>query len=431
MFPKEEFISRRGKAFDRMEPNALAILPGNIRMGEFLPFRQAKEFYYLCGIEVPNSYLLLDGRDRKTILYLPKRDPQRERSEGPSLSSDDPELVRELTGVDEIKSPEELLGDIPEDAEIIYMPLRPEFHVPPGPLSGWKTGTEYLRERVQERAPRAEIRDLSLITAPLRLLKSDSEVEVMRVAGKLAALAVTEAMRCARPGVMEYQLAAVADYIFLVNGAKGGGYNPIVASGPNIWYGHYSRNDRRLRDGDLVLMDYAPDYKGYTSDIGRMFPANGRYSRWQRELYGFVVEYHKALLKRIRAGVTAEEVLEGTAEEMRRLVEKVSFSKPAYEKAAREMLAFKGHLSHSVGMEVHDPGNYRSEPLRPGLVFSVDPQMWVPEERLYIRVEDTVLMTEGGVEVLTGSAPLELEDVERTMREEGLLDMRGNSYVIR
>ena len=230
---------------------------------------------------------------------------------------------------------------------------------------------------------------------------------------------------------MEYQLAAVADYIFLVNGAKGGGYNPIVASGPNIWYGHYSRNDRRLQDGDLVLMDYAPDYKGYTSDIGRMFPANGRYSRWQRELYGFVVEYHKALLKRIRAGVTAEEVLEGAAEEMRRLVEKVSFSKPAYEKAAREMLAFKGHLSHSVGMEVHDPGNYRSEPLRPGLVFSVDPQMWVPEERLYIRVEDTVLMTEGGVEVLTGSAPLELEDVERTMREEGLLDMRGNSYVIR
>jgi Xaa-Pro aminopeptidase len=182
-----------------------------------------------------------------------------------------------------------------------------------------------------------------------------------------------------------------------------------------------------LRDGDLVLMDAAPDYHYYTSDIARVWPVNGRYSRWQRELFGFIVEYHKALLKAIRPGLTADEVLKIAAEEMREYVKSRSFSKEAYRKAAERTLEFKWHLSHSVGMAVHDVGDYRSAPLKPGVVFSVDPQMWVPEEKLYIRVEDTVAVTSSGIEVLTGSAPLELDDVEATMREKSSLftDLRS------
>mgnify|MGYP001626171715 CR=1 FL=1 len=425
VFPKEEFILRRKKVLEAIEPNSVVILPGKIQTEAFVPFRQAKDFYYLCGLEVPNSFLLLDGRNKRSILYLPRRE-HLESSEGSTLSADDPEAVIGLTGVDDVKSSEEFLDDIPKSVGVIYMPLKPEFRIPPGPLSGWMSMTEQLMERVKGRAPEAEIRDISPILASLRLIKSDVELKVMRFAGRLSALAVTEAMKCAKPGVMEYQLAAVAEFIFRINGARGSGYPPIVASGPNIWYGHYSRNDRMLQDGDLVLMDCAPDYKGYTSDIGRMFPANGRYNQWQKELYGFVVEYHKALLRRIEPGVYAEEVLAGAAREMQKVLEKVKFSKPIYEKAAREMLTFKGHLSHSVGLSVHDPGNYWNEPLHPGLVFSVDPQMWVPEERLYIRVEDTVLVTENGVEVLTGSAPYEPDEVEKVMQEEGLLDKIGH-----
>ena len=177
-----------------------------------------------------------------------------------------------------------------------------------------------------------------------------------------------------------------------------------------------------MQEGDLVLMDYAPDYGYYTSDIGRMWPVNGRYSAWQRELYGFIVEYHKALLKLIRPGVLASQIMDEAAVVMEDLVNRTKFSKDYYEKAARKALEFRGHLSHTVGMDVHDRGDYRSQPLVAGTVFSVDPMMWVPEEELYIRVEDTIIVTENGIENLTQLAPLELDDVEVVMQEKGVLE---------
>jgi Xaa-Pro aminopeptidase len=122
-----------------------------------------------------------------------------------------------------------------------------------------------------------------------------------------------------------------------------------------------------------------------------MWPVNGKYSPWQRELYSFIVEYHKVLLGTIRPGLTADEILKVAAEEMSDYVKNHKFSKEIYRRAAERALEFKGHLSHTVGMAVHDVGDYRSTPLKPGVVFSVDPQMWVPEERLYMRVEDTIV----------------------------------------
>ncbi|HLJ54461.1 MAG TPA: M24 family metallopeptidase, partial [Chthonomonadaceae bacterium] len=174
-------------------------------------------------------------------------------------------------------------------------------------------------------------------------------------------------------------------------------------------------NDHRLQDGELVLMDYAPDFGCYTSDIGRTWPVNGRYSAVQRELYGFIVEYHKTLLEVIKPGRLPEEVRLEAAARMRPLVEAGRWSSPAYEAAARRCLDFKGHLSHPVGMAVHDVGQYHDRPLAPGTVFALDPQMWVPEEQLYIRVEDTVAITESGLDNLTAAAPLELDEVERTL----------------
>jgi Xaa-Pro aminopeptidase len=214
---------------------------------------------------------------------------------------------------------------------------------------------------------------------------------------------------------------AVADYVYRVNGALREGYRAIVPCGSNIWYGHYFRNDQPLVDGEMVLMDYAPEVCYYTCDIGRMFPVSGTYAPVHRELYGLVVEYHKRLLKRVGPGALPREVLAATADEMRPVIDGWRFSKPIYEAAVRRMLDFTGHLSHPVGMAVHDVGSYFDKPMQPGLVITLDPMMWVPEERLYIRVEDTVAITETGVDVLTKAAPLELDDVEALMREEGLL----------
>jgi Xaa-Pro aminopeptidase len=171
----------------------------------------------------------------------------------------------------------------------------------------------------------------------------------------------------------------------------------------------------------MVLMDFAPDVSYYTSDIGRMWPVSGTYSPLQRLLYGFMVEYHKELLARIRPGAEPAQILKESAEAMRPRIEATAFPEPYYREAAFRTLEFPGHLSHTVGMAVHDVGSYASAPLVAGTVFAVDPQMWVPEVETYVRVEDTVLVTDDGIEVLTSAAPLELDDVEATMCEGGLL----------
>jgi methionine aminopeptidase len=224
---------------------------------------------------------------------------------------------------------------------------------------------------------RDEHRD-SPILDRLRLIKSPVEIDRMRVAGRLTSLGVLAAMQSTRPGVTEYQLAATAQYIFLTGGAQGEGYRAIVAAGTNTSFGHYWENQRTVAEGELVLMDYAPDYQYYTSDIGRMWPVSGQFAPWQRDLYDFVVAYHQQLLARIRPGATVQGIQQASADAMRRYLDGKTFRAPIYEASVRRSLEAKGHLSHPVGMAVHDVGEYASRPLEPGLVISVDPTIHIP-----------------------------------------------------
>jgi Xaa-Pro aminopeptidase len=437
-FSAREFAARRQRVAQKVGAGAVAVLRGGTSTGAFDIFRQTNEFYYLSGVEVPHACLLIEGGTGSTTLFLPPGDPHITASEGKELNADEPELATTITGVQEVRPVSALTGDL-EGVTTIYTPLSPGearmqcrdtlLHArkqrQADPWEDHSSAEERFRDRLQAARPGVEIKDLSPILDRLRLIKSPAEIALMRRAGELTALAVLEAMRSTRPGAMEYQLGAIADYIYLVNGAKGGGYRPIIPGGDNIWNGHYYRNSRSLRDGELVLMDYAPDLGCYTSDIGRMWPVNGKYSDWQRELYGYIVKYHKVLLQTIRPGRTADEIHAEAADRMRPIVESTQWSEPAFEQAARKTLEFKGHLSHPVGMAVHDVGDYRAAPLEPGLVFALDPQMWIPEKKLYIRVEDTVVVTETGVENLTSLAPLELDEVEQHMRERGMLELNS------
>ena len=152
-----------------------------------------------------------------------------------------------------------------------------------------------------------------------------------------------------------------------------------------------------------------------------MWPVNGTYSDTQRALYGFMIAYHKALLAGIRPGRTDDEIHREAAQTMAAYLDRTPFANPVHERAARSALEFPHHLSHPVGMAVHDVGHYRGRPLQPGIVFSVDPQMRIPEQRLYLRVEDTVVVAADGCENLTARAPLEMDEVETTMRDPGIL----------
>ncbi|HVW00715.1 MAG TPA: Xaa-Pro peptidase family protein [Planctomycetaceae bacterium] len=435
-FAPAEFAARREKVFEAIGKQAIAVLQGAEATGAFDIFRQTNEFYYLCGVEVPHANLMLDGRSHRTTLYLPPHDARHERSEGPSLNADDAATAVRLTGVDDVR-PLRALGADAAGARCIFTPRSPgekrqacrdtlryaRTQIDSDPWDALPSREQRFADRLVSLAPGAEIVDLSPTLDRLRTVKSPREIELMRRAGRLTARAVLEAMRATRPGVMEFELGAAADYIYTLGGARGGGYRPIIAGGRNIWNAHYYRNNCRLEAGELVLMDYAPDYNYYTSDIGRMWPVDGRYSDVQRELYGYIIEYHKLLLTLIRPGITAAQVMDEAAARMHDRVERGSWSKPAYQEAARGTLAFRGHLSHGVGMAVHDVGDYQAEVLRPGVVFALDPQMWVPAEQLYIRVEDTVAVTENGCEVLTPGAPIELDDVEREIGRPGLFEV--------
>ena len=430
-FSAAELVARRTRVLERIGPDAGALVQGAGPVRGFQPFRQTNEFYWLSGVETAQAWLWMDGRRGATTLFLPRRDEKLERSDGPSLSAEDAGEARAATGVDDVRPLEELERELRGAASLF---------VPHSPAEGRASSRDVLvrSQKTSERDPwhgeppreqaligrlaaGRRVRDLSPILDELRLLKSPREMDLLRRAGQLSALAVREAMRSTRPGLREHHLEAVARYLFRLNGAGGEGYCAIVAGGPRIWHPHYFRNDEVLEDGELVLMDYAPDYRYYTSDIGRMWPVNGRYDPVQRELYGFMVRYHRALLARVRPGRLAAEILADAAKEMASVIASTSFSKPIYEQAARRTLEYAGHLSHPVGMAVHDVGDYRTRPLAPGMVFAVDPQMWVPEEQRYVRVEDTVAVTADGVEVLTGAAPLDLDAVEAEVGVGGMV----------
>ena len=437
-FPADEWKARWDRIYDAIGDQAAAFIQGAPMVRGFVLPRQANELYYLCGVETPHSYLLLDGRTRKATLFLPPRNARRERSEGRVLSADDVDLAKSLTGASEVLSTDALRG---EGLAALPGGLPPVLFTPYQPAEGWAESRYEIQQAngaiasdpfdgrlpregqlvqlLRARHPRTEVKDLTPTLDSLRAVKSPREIALIRRASELAGLGILEAMRSTRPGLIEYQLEAAARYVFQTGGARLDGYRAIAGGGAaNIWNAHYYRNESPLRDGDMVLVDFAPDYHYYTSDVTRMWPVNGRFSPVQRELLSFVLAYRNVVLKRIRPGVTADEILSGAKTEMGR----THFSKPVYEAAARKLVATGGGvLSHPVGMAVHDDGPYNTGPLRPGHVFSIDPQLWVPEEKLYYRYEDVIVVTETGYTNFTDFLPTELDALEKEVRKGGLL----------
>ena len=439
-FPPEEFKTRWEGVFEQIGDEAVAVAQGFPLSNGFIMPRQTNAFYYLSGIETPHAYILLDGRDKKVTLYMPPRNERLERSEGRILNADDEKLIKKLVGVDAVYSTEVMRENSPPDLDrgtVIYTMFTPaegqgqsryelevaNASIAADPWDGRISRESRLVQLLRMRNRRNEVKDLTPIIDKLRSVKSPNEIALIRRASQLAGLGMMEAIKSTEPGAWEYQLDGVARYVFLINGARLEAYRSITASGTeNISNGHYYRNDSQLKSGDMVLMDYAPDFRYYVSDIGRMWPVNGIYEPWQRELLQIILEYRNVVLDIIRPGVNTEQVLEEARQKMKLIMKRYKFSKKIYKKAAEKMVQTGGGvLSHPVGLAVHDDGPYRYGPLKVGHVFSVDPQMWVPEENLYLRYEDTIVVTENGNENFTDFLPSELDELEKLVREKGML----------
>lgn len=440
-FPADEFAQRRARVMDAIGAEAIAVVPGAPGVDGFKVFRQSNEFYYLTGLETPHAYLVLDGRTRRTTLYLSPRNDALERSTGRMWSAEDAAEVTRLTGVDAVANVA-LLSRQTFTSTMLRAP-RPRLYVPFSPAEGEAQSRDEMlghlagvagdpwdgrpsREAhflglLAERYPALERRDLTPILDTLRATKSEREIALIRKASVLAGLGLLEAMKSTRPGVFEYQVAAAARFVFLANGARFEGYNPIAGGGTNAWMGHYSRNLDPLKAGDMILVDYAPDLRYYTSDVTRMWPVSGTHTEAQRTLATFILKYRDAFFKYIKAGVTPEEVLAAARRDMEPVLASTRFAKDSHREAAEGMLTFRGHLQHHVGMTVHDPGTIWGQPFREGQVFTVDPMMWIPDEKLYVRMEDTILVTRDGIENFTASLASTSEEIEAVMKQEGLL----------
>lgn len=438
--PKEEFAARRAKVLSQIG-DAVVVMQGAAETPSYIKFRQSNQFFYLTGVEVPRAILMMDGRTRTSTLFLAPRDERRERSEGPVLVPGD-EAVR-LTGIEQVRARAEFDAAAATLAgRTVYTTFRGETRGAgtPGQAAAHQAASEadpwdrrpsreaWFRQALSQKAPGIEFRDLDPLLDAMRMIKSPREIALIREATRIAGDALMEAMRSAEPGMYEYEIEAVADYVFNRNNAQGIAYFALVASGQNASWPHYHAGQAQTRDGQLVLVDYGPDYKYYTADVTRQFPINGRFTDDQRELYGTYVKLYNAIMASVRPGKLVE-IRKEIVGKMDAILAATQFVNPKNREAATRFVeAFRarptGSLGHMVGMEVHDAAVPYDE-LVPGMVFTIEPAMTIPDDRVYIRAEDMLLVTETGYENLSSFAPIDIAGIEKLMAEPGLAQYAG------
>jgi Xaa-Pro aminopeptidase len=431
--PKEEFATRRVRLMERIG-DAVAVVQGATEDAAYVKFRQNNHFFYLTGVESPRAILLVDGRARSATLYLAPRNERAERSEGPLLAPGDEAVA--LTGIPRVVDRALFADDVKklgEERRVLYTPFRPESQsavtgdrtavhlaaTAADPWDGRPSRETAFREKLHAQAPQLEIKDLDSILDAMRSIKSPRELVLLRESTRIAGIAMIEAMRAAKPGMYEYEIEAIGDYVFKRNNAQAPAYFGLVAAGTNSFWPHYHAAQAQLKAGDLVLFDYAPDYKYYASDVTREFPASGKFTADQRELYGVYVKLYQALMSCIRPNVTARAVMQDAVKKMDGIMASYHFTKPRYREAAQRFVeGYRNNvgrsLGHPVGMEVHDVQSPQ-ELLKPGYVFTIEPALTVPEERIYIRLEDVIVITEKGYENLSAFVPESIEEVESAM----------------
>jgi Xaa-Pro aminopeptidase len=455
-FPKDEFAARRLKVADAIGREAIAVVQAAPTVHSSAMFRQSNEFFYLTGVGVPQAMLLIDGATKKSTLYLPKQDANRAAVEGAMLTPDDPAAVVATTGIDEVKPVDALQTDLAarnkEGRRDLFVPFQPaegsaesrdgatrrNNDAAADPWDGRISREAHLRVLLTMRAGNYVTRNLSPILDEMRAIKSAAEIAVIDRATKIGSEAIMEAMRSTAPGVAEQELDALARFLFVRHGAQGEAYRAIVASGGNAWLAHHRASDKVMTDGELVLMDYCPDLHYYRCDVTRQWPVNGTFSPVQRELYTFYLGVYEAILYSIKPHVTAQAILQEAVRKMDVMMATMKFSKPVYEKAAKEFVegyrrraqgtegttGRGANLGHAVGMSTHDMGG-GSGVMRPGLVFTIEPQFRIPEERIFLRLEDMIVITDTEAKIISDFVPRSIAGVEKLIAEEGLLQKYG------
>jgi Xaa-Pro aminopeptidase len=436
MIKMSEFAKRRKELMQKVGQNGIVILPSApevYRNGDAVyAYRQNSDFYYLTGFEEPESVLVLapNRKEGEFILFNRIRDRDREIWDGPRAGQEG--AVKEFQA-DQAFPFNELtlmLPDLLAGREAIHYPLGINRDFDKVLLEGVNKVRAKIRGGMQ--SPIAFV-DISSSLHEMRLFKSPDEVAVMQKAIDITTAAHIRAMEVCKPGMNESELEAEIMYVFQRNGARYPAYNCIVGSGRNSCILHYINNNQKIADGDLILIDAGAEYQNYAADITRTFPANGKFSGEQRAIYELVLESQLAAIKTVKpeaAWIDAQDVIvkiitQGLIDlgilkgNLDGLIEKQAY------------LPFYMHKSgHWLGLDVHDVGRYRIESqwrsLQPGMVFTIEPGIYISSDipgvdkrwhNIGVRIEDNILVTDTGHDVLSAKIPKSVAEIEAIMAE--------------
>jgi Xaa-Pro aminopeptidase len=404
--------------------SGMALLLGAQPIASYYPYAQANDFLYLTGVELPHAALIVDGRSKTSTLFLTTTEDAA-KAEGL-----DPALARDpaaFTGIERVMPAERLFIMIASLAGrgTLFLPFSPEelfreasqekagAFLRNVTLNAWdgRLSRELQFIKVlKERFPMVEVHDLSPLIWELRTIKSPAEIAVLRRAAAIGVKAHTEILKATRPGLREYELSAVLNYICEREGAQESAYGVIISSGENHPYVHYAKHDRLLKDGDFLVVDAGPDLDAYDIDITTSFPAGAAFTPRQREIYEACLAVHEASLQVYRPGLTAAQC----RQEVDEILKKRGFdlSKDYFQR-------MRGGFGHYVGMATHDVGG-GPQTLKPGMVFANEPLVIMAAEQIGVRVEDTVLITETGSENLTAGIPRTVKEIEAAKKADGI-----------
>jgi Xaa-Pro aminopeptidase len=405
---------RRGAGATPGSSGVVVVVVGEGEVGDDAKFRQENNFSYLTGIDEPDAALILWPESGEETLYLPPRDRSQDRWVGPRLGPG-PEAVAS-TGLVRVESTGAFLADLfraigdprtggRSQAGAVYL-------LEPTPRANSNTPAARLSRFLKEGAPASRFVDLATSVHEMRKSKSDAEAALIQRAVDVTNDAQREVIRLLRPGLPEYRLEGSIVGAFVAGGALRAGFPSIVGSGPNSTVLHYSKNDRTIEDGDLVVVDIGGEYKNYTADITRTYPANGKFTPRQREVYQLVLDAQTAAANDFKPGVSTIASLTRVA---RDVMQKSPLRAKDESGTEQSMDHFFLHgLGHQLGMDVHDVGE-NGRPMAIGEVFTIEPGIYISGESLGVRIEDDYRVTKDGLVKMSKDIPVQVEEIERLM----------------
>jgi Xaa-Pro aminopeptidase len=436
--PNSVYAERRAQLAAQLDgPIVLWGLTGREESSQAYIFAQEDNFYYITGHNEEGAGLILlpelkngaagDGWEGpREVFFLPARNPTKEKWNGVRMSPSDPG-IEARTGFSNVQPFPEMRAHVEKLAK-----LYPTLYtiLPYEKENGGYPHEKAVVEWLQLAAPQAKLKDIRAKINALRQIKSPGEIVFLKQAIELSLDAQLEAMKIMRPGLYEYQVAAKMVEVHLMGGAEAEGYAPIVGAGPNSTALHYDKLSRKIEDGDIVVLDVAAQYSGYSADITRTLPANGKFTPRQHEIYDIVLGAQNAALAMIKPG--NDYCSKGDKSAYRAAYDYInSHGKDLHGKSLGQY--FIHGLGHHIGLDVHDPGE--CTPLRAGMVVTDEPGIYIPEEHLGVRIEDDVLVTETGYRLLSERLPRDPGEIEkimaaaaaqRTTREKG--DAHGSAW---